>query len=347
MHPMQTPTSPPASGPYIAVVGPNSAAPGSDIYELAREIGLELARQGAVVICGGMYGVMEGVALGASQQTPPGLCVGILPGDDSGPGNQYLSIALHTALGESRNSVIVNSCQAMISVGGSWGTMNEISLGMRLNKPVVCLEGWSVLDEEDNPVEGCLVAQSASTAVAMALDSIGATAGQGLRPPNGNPTSPAVTPSQIQSQSIEHVWRAYESAIKHYERDLDLFTSRMNLFLAINSALFAAASGVFDGSMPNLHRETTLGVAGFCLAVMWLLVAVSSYAWILEWRRRVMVLGDEIGLRTGVSLATDAFKKSSGPGGISRLIWSIRPTTVSVALPVFFAGMWIYIAWIS
>jgi uncharacterized protein (TIGR00725 family) len=93
-----------------------------------------------VLICGGLGGVMESACEGAHEAH--GTTVGILPGTDRGQGNDYLDVVLPTGLGELRNGLIVRSSQALIAIGGGWGTLSEISFAMRTDSPVVVLGGW-------------------------------------------------------------------------------------------------------------------------------------------------------------------------------------------------------------
>ncbi|MEU1040628.1 TIGR00725 family protein [Streptomyces sp. NPDC005907] len=123
---------------YVAVAGPGEA--GVRETELAREVGSLLGRRGAVVLCGGLGGVMEACAEGAGAAG--GTVVGLLPGFDRGAGNRHLSVAVATGLGELRNGVLVNACDALIAVGGSWGTLSEVALALRAGKPVAVLAGW-------------------------------------------------------------------------------------------------------------------------------------------------------------------------------------------------------------
>jgi uncharacterized protein (TIGR00725 family) len=97
-----------------------------------------------------MQGVMEAACRGA--YTAGGLTVGLLPHGHRGQGNQYLSVALPTGLGELRNGLIVRSSDVLVAIGGSWGTMSEVALAMRTDKPVVALGAWGVVDSASNPV---------------------------------------------------------------------------------------------------------------------------------------------------------------------------------------------------
>jgi uncharacterized protein (TIGR00725 family) len=126
---------------YIAVIGPGDEATVADL-ELARQVGALLADRGAVLVGGGLGGVMAAACQGAVEHG--GLTVGLLPGDDREAGNPYLSVALPTGIGELRNGLVVRASDALIAIGGSWGTLSEIALAMRTGKPVVVLNGWKV-----------------------------------------------------------------------------------------------------------------------------------------------------------------------------------------------------------
>ena len=104
----------------------------------AEEVGRLLVQGGAVVVCGGLGGVMEAAARGAGGAG--GVTVGILPGTDPGAANRYIAVPIATGLGEARNAVIVQAAQALIAVGGGPGTLSEIALALRLGKPVVGLQ---------------------------------------------------------------------------------------------------------------------------------------------------------------------------------------------------------------
>lgn len=136
---------------YIAVIGPGDPSepgnPGGIIegdLQTAREVGRLLAARGAVLLCGGLGGVMEAACMAARGHKPAGVTVGFLPGGEHDGGNKHLSIEIPTGLGELRNGLVVGAAEAVIAVGGSWGTMNEISLAMKLGKPVFQIGGWKV-----------------------------------------------------------------------------------------------------------------------------------------------------------------------------------------------------------
>jgi uncharacterized protein (TIGR00725 family) len=155
--------------PYIAVVGP--AEPDAESYALAVEAGRLIAERGAVVVCGGLGGVMEAAARGASGAG--GSSLGILPGADRAQANRYVTMAIATGLGELRNALVVRCSDAVLAVGGSWGTLSEVALAQRLGRPVVSLRGWSVVDPAGAAVAGIIVAQSAVEAVEALIAAVG------------------------------------------------------------------------------------------------------------------------------------------------------------------------------
>ncbi|SNS08328.1 TIGR00725 family protein [Actinacidiphila glaucinigra] len=144
---------------YVAVVGPAEAT-GRE-REDARRVGELLARRGAVVVCGGLGGVMGAASEGARAQG--GTTVGLLPGRDRRAGDPSLTVAIATGLGELRNGLVVAAADAVVAVGGSWGTLSEVALALRTGKPVVVVGGWDV--RGPGPGETFLRAASAEEAV--------------------------------------------------------------------------------------------------------------------------------------------------------------------------------------
>jgi uncharacterized protein (TIGR00725 family) len=164
-----------SSGPdsgqvYVAVVGPGVGAAAA-LVALAREVGRRLADRGAVLVTGGLGGVMAAAAEGASSAG--GTSIGLLPGGDRRAGNAHSSVLVATGLGELRNAVLVRGADAIIAVGGSWGTLSEIALARRAGVPVVCIEGWSVLGS-DGAALPLDTAQSPAEAVRRVLEQMAA-----------------------------------------------------------------------------------------------------------------------------------------------------------------------------
>jgi uncharacterized protein (TIGR00725 family) len=132
----------------VAVVGPSAASESQ--LATAASLGAELARRGHVVVCGGGGGVMGAVSRGASAEG--GLVVGLLPGLDRAEGNPHLTVAIPTGLGELRNGLVVRAADAVVAVGGSWGTLSEVALAVRTGVPVVAIGFWRLHDEAAGPV---------------------------------------------------------------------------------------------------------------------------------------------------------------------------------------------------
>lgn len=150
--------------PAVAVVGPGSTTDGA-LLAAATEVGTGLARAGAVVVTGGLGGVMAAVARGAREAG--GLVVGVLPGNDPSDANEWVDVALPTGMGEGRNVQVVRAAGVVIAIGGSWGTLAEVALARRLRRPVVALHGWTVDGPE--PGDGPVVVASADEAVRAAV----------------------------------------------------------------------------------------------------------------------------------------------------------------------------------
>lgn len=126
--------------PYVAVVGSGTAAGG--LYEKAREVGRLVTEKGGTVVCGGLSGVMEAAARGATEAG--GTAIGILPDEDRRRQNGYLTYSVATGAGQARNLAVVCSGDVVIAVGGEYGTLSEIGLARKVGRPVVVLEGWDL-----------------------------------------------------------------------------------------------------------------------------------------------------------------------------------------------------------
>jgi uncharacterized protein (TIGR00725 family) len=122
--------------PIVAVVGGGDEC-ALDTLRSAEKVGCLLADRGFVLITGGRTGVMEAASAGASHAG--GCVVGILPGTSPREANQHVEIAIATGLGEARNAIIATAAQAIIAVGGEFGTLSEIALALKLGKPVVAI----------------------------------------------------------------------------------------------------------------------------------------------------------------------------------------------------------------
>jgi uncharacterized protein (TIGR00725 family) len=149
---------------YIAVVGPNDATQRE--LDQAEEIGRGLARAGAVLVCGGLGGVMHAAARGSESES--GVSIGILPGDDRDPGSPHLSVAISTGMGETRNALVVRTSDAVIAISGEFGTLSEIAFALKIGKPVVGLRTWE-LSKGGHHAEVITQVESPEEAVTQAL----------------------------------------------------------------------------------------------------------------------------------------------------------------------------------
>jgi uncharacterized protein (TIGR00725 family) len=125
---------------HIAVVGPGEAT--AEQVTVAEEVGRGLAGAGAVLITGGGEGVMAAACRGA--QRAGGLTIGILPGQDRGEANEWVEVAIPTGLRELRNGLIVRAADAVIAVGGAYGTLSEVALALKTGVPVIGLDTWAI-----------------------------------------------------------------------------------------------------------------------------------------------------------------------------------------------------------
>jgi uncharacterized protein (TIGR00725 family) len=137
--------------PYVAVVGPGDAS--VDELAKAEAVGAGLAAAGAVVVTGGLGGVMEAACRGARSRR--GRTVGLLPGEDRDAANGWVDIAIATGLGELRNGLVVRSADALVAIGGGHGTLSEVALALKVGRPVVGLGTWDVhgVDQVSTPDE--------------------------------------------------------------------------------------------------------------------------------------------------------------------------------------------------
>jgi hypothetical protein len=150
---------------YIGVAG--ASQPEAPLIAAAETLGRRLAEGGAVIVCGGGPGVMAAVCRGA--QEAGGTTVGLIPGLDRRGGNPHLTVALPTGLDQGRNLLLVRASDALVAVGGGFGTLSEVALALRTGVPVVGLATWS-LALSGRPVDAFPVAADAEDAARLVLD---------------------------------------------------------------------------------------------------------------------------------------------------------------------------------
>jgi uncharacterized protein (TIGR00725 family) len=146
------------AAPFIAVIGAGDAP--AEVRGLAFEVGREIAAHGAVLVCGGLGGVMEAAAQGAREAG--GHTIGILPGYNRQSANRYIEFAIATGMGEARNAIVIGSADAVLALAGEGGTLAEIGFALKLKRPVVALAAW-------NEIAGLHRANTAAAAVTLAL----------------------------------------------------------------------------------------------------------------------------------------------------------------------------------
>jgi hypothetical protein len=149
----------------IAVIGGSDVT--TPVAAWAEAVGGALASAGAVIICGGLGGVMAATCRGA--KSAGGLTVGILPGDDPSTANPWVDLVIATGLGEARNALVVGSAAAVIAVDGEYGTLSEIALALRAGIPVVGLGTWSLTRPDGQLDPGIVPSDDPDAAVAAAL----------------------------------------------------------------------------------------------------------------------------------------------------------------------------------
>jgi uncharacterized protein (TIGR00725 family) len=149
----------------VAVVGAGDAD--DELAAAAEEVGRRLAQAGAAVVCGGLGGVMEAACRGA--KSAGGLTVGILPGRRRADANRWVDVAIPTAMGETRNALVVMSADAVVAVGGEHGTLSEVAFGLKLGRPVVGLRTWRLVRGDGAVDESIVPTEDPQAAVAAVL----------------------------------------------------------------------------------------------------------------------------------------------------------------------------------
>lgn len=145
-----------APAAYVAVVGPGEASPTE--VACAEQVGAALAQRGAVVVTGGREGVMAAACRGAALAG--GTTVGLLPGLDRAEANEWVGVAISTGLGELRNGLIVRCVDAVVAVGGAYGTLSEVALALKTGVRVIGLNTWKIdgIEKLDSPEEAAELA---------------------------------------------------------------------------------------------------------------------------------------------------------------------------------------------
>ncbi|HET9592632.1 MAG TPA: LOG family protein, partial [Solirubrobacterales bacterium] len=152
----------------VAVIGGSGIEEGSEAWTLAEEVGRGLAEAGVTVVCGGGGGVMEAVSRAAAEGG--GEVIGIVPGDSPDDANEHCTHVVATGIGHARNLAVVASGEAVIAIGGEWGTLSEIGFARVIGHEVVALRSWQLDGSERMAgAPGVTPAETAEQAVAAAL----------------------------------------------------------------------------------------------------------------------------------------------------------------------------------
>lgn len=147
---------------YIGVIGAGICP--DRTYDLARDVGFEIGKNGWTLVCGGLEGVMEGAAKGCTEAG--GMTIGILPGLDRDTANPYIRVPIPTGLGDGRNLLVVRASDILVAIAGGHGTLSEIALALKTEKPVIGLETW-------NDISGVLYASDYRDAIQKIEEIIG------------------------------------------------------------------------------------------------------------------------------------------------------------------------------
>ncbi|HID27098.1 MAG TPA: TIGR00725 family protein [Methanosarcinales archaeon] len=142
----------------IGVIGAGTCS--DTLAEVAQEIGYNIAKRGAILVCGGLGGVMEAAAHGA--KLAGGTTIGILPGYNKEDANPYVDIVIVTGISHARNVLVVRSSDAIIAMKGSYGTLSEIAFALKMEKPIITIKGYWNLD-------GMIIAENPRAAVDLAF----------------------------------------------------------------------------------------------------------------------------------------------------------------------------------
>ncbi len=150
----------------IGVIGASRASKAG--YAAAEEVGRLIAEAGAVLVCGGLGGVMEAACRGCTEAG--GEAIGILPGSEPGQANPYVTLAVPTNMGHARNVIIAHTAQALIAVEGEYGTLSEMAIALKLGRPVAALGSWA-------DIPGVVYAVTPAEAVAKVVSQLRPDAG--------------------------------------------------------------------------------------------------------------------------------------------------------------------------
>ena len=134
----------------IGVIGPSEFHCSEEIYEFAFKLGRMIADMGYTVVCGGLGGTMEAACKGShsSENYRPGMTIGVIPSADKSTANEFVDIVIPTGLGFARNTLVVNSADVVVALGGGSGTLSEIAFAWQMHRPIICFDGFNGWSKE-------------------------------------------------------------------------------------------------------------------------------------------------------------------------------------------------------
>lgn len=138
--------------PVIAIVGAGKCS--KKLRDSAAIVGRHVAKNGGVVVCGGLEGIMEGAARGAWEGG--GVSIGILPSDNRNDANKFITHAIPTGFGDARNMMVIRSADVVVAFPGKYGTLSEMAFALKAGKPVISISAWKLGEDiigMDDPQE--------------------------------------------------------------------------------------------------------------------------------------------------------------------------------------------------
>jgi len=154
----------------ISVIGGSQVKTGSEIYDMAYQVGKNIAKKSAILVCGGLSGVMEAACKGAKEEG--GLTIGILPATEASTANRWVDIKIPTGLGYARNALVVLSADAVIAIDGADGTLSEIGYALTFKKPLIGLNTWEIKPYRKMCTPQIITASSPQEAVDLAINRV-------------------------------------------------------------------------------------------------------------------------------------------------------------------------------
>ena len=126
--------------PIIAIVGAGKCS--KKLRDKAAVVARQVVKNGGIIVCGGMGGIMEGAARGAWEGG--GVSIGILPSEDRKDANKFITFAIPTGFGEARNLMVIRAADAVVAFPGKFGTLSEMAFALKIGKPLISIAAWKL-----------------------------------------------------------------------------------------------------------------------------------------------------------------------------------------------------------